>query len=177
MAVGSSRPGRPKGGLATPEFNVALFAFLLNYPWEFLQVPFYAEMPTMTHWDAVRFCTRAALGDVLIALLAFWSVAAVRRRAWIRCPDAPALFGFVAVGVVVTMGLEWHATVLQERWQYGELMPVLPLLGTGLAPLLQWLLLPPLIVWLARRQLLGEEYLLGRDHRTSGSGEYEEPDL
>ena len=50
--------------LATPEFNVALFAFLLNFPWEFLQVPFFAEMPTMAHWDAVLFCARATLGDV-----------------------------------------------------------------------------------------------------------------
>ncbi len=39
--------------LVTPEFNVVLFAFLLNFPWEFLQVPFFAEMPAMVHWDAI----------------------------------------------------------------------------------------------------------------------------
>jgi hypothetical protein len=32
-------------------------------------------------------------------------------------------------------------------------MPRLPLLGTGLAPLLQWLLIPPLVAWLVRRQI------------------------
>jgi hypothetical protein len=146
--------------LATPEFNVALFAFLLNFPWEFLQVPFFVEMPTLGHWEAVKFCTRATLGDVLIALVAFWIVAGVRRRRdWLRCPDVKAIAGFVAVGIVITIGLEWRATVLQDRWQYAERMPTLPLLGTGLAPLLQWLALPPLIVWLARRQLLGVIYL------------------
>lgn len=170
MAMGPSRPGRLKRGLATPEFNVALFAFLLNYPWEFLQVPFFAEMSTMSHWEAVRFCTRATLGDVPIALVAYWVVAALRRRRdWLRCPDVKAIAGFVAVGIVVTIGLEWHATELQQRWQYAEGMPTLPLLGTGLAPLLQWLVLPPLIVWLARRQLLGERCLMTLGDR-AGAG-------
>ena len=29
-----------------PEFNIVIFALLLNFPWEFLQVPFYGGMPT-----------------------------------------------------------------------------------------------------------------------------------
>ena len=29
----------------TPEFNVALFAFLLNLPWELWQVPLFEHMP------------------------------------------------------------------------------------------------------------------------------------
>jgi hypothetical protein len=144
----------------SPTFNVALFAFLLNFPWEFLQVPFFAEMPSMEHWQAVRFCTQATLGDVLIALCAYWIVAMLRRdRGWILQANASAMFAFMALGVAATLGLEWHATVLQQRWQYSALMPRLPLLGTGLTPVLQWLLLPPLIVWLARRQILGHKYL------------------
>lgn len=165
--MGGRRPVRRM--LATPEFNVALFALLLNFPWEFLQVPFFAEMPAMAHWDAIIFCTRAALGDVLIALIAFWVVAALRRqRGWLLRPDARSILGFIAVGIVITIGLEWHATEIQQRWQYAEWMPTLPLLGTGLAPLMQWLVLPPLIIWLARRQLLGEACLQGIDHAASG---------
>ncbi|QOR38192.1 hypothetical protein HNO52_06465 [Billgrantia diversa] len=160
MAVGPSRPDRLKRMLAAPEFNVALFAFLLNFPWEFLQVPLFVAMPEMAHWDAVLLCTRATLGDVLIALAAFWVVAGLsRNRQWLLCPDACSLLLFIAIGVVITVGLEWHATELQHRWQYAERMPALPLLGTGLVPLLQWVLLPPMILWLARRQILGALYL------------------
>jgi hypothetical protein len=36
---------------------------------------------------------------------------------------------------------------------------VLPLLGTGLAPLLQWLLLPPLALGLSRNHLLGAAHI------------------
>lgn len=32
---------------SAPELHVALFAFLLNLPWEFLQVPLYVGMPTI----------------------------------------------------------------------------------------------------------------------------------
>ena len=61
--------------LDTPEFNIALFAFLLNLPWEFWQVPFFAGMPR------------------------------------------------------------------------------LPLLGTGMLPVLQWIVIPPLVLWFVKRQV------------------------
>jgi hypothetical protein len=54
----------------TPEFNVALFTLLLNYPWEFLQVPLFERMLQTQHWDAVKACSRAAAGDAVIALAA-----------------------------------------------------------------------------------------------------------
>ncbi|WP_017926759.1 hypothetical protein [Thioalkalivibrio sp. HL-Eb18] len=146
--------------LALPEFNVAVFAFLLNYPWEFLQVPFFDDMPTMPHWEAVVFCTRATLGDVLIALVAFWGVAALtRNRGWILHPTLRTVLLFVAIGVVITIGLEWHATEIDDRWQYADTMPTLPLLGTGLLPLIQWLILPLLLIWLVRRQVRGQRAL------------------
>lgn len=146
--------------LALPEFNVALFAFLLNYPWEFLQVPFFDDMPVMPHWEAVVFCTRATLGDVLIALAAFWGVAALaRNRSWILKPTLRTVLLFVAIGVVITIGLEWHATEIDDRWQYADTMPTLPILGTGLLPLIQWVILPLLLIWFVRRQVRGQRAL------------------
>lgn len=143
--------------LALPEFNVAVFAFLLNYPWEFLQVPFFDDMPTMPHWEAVVFCTRATFGDVLIALAAFWGMAAfTRNRSWILEPTLRAVLLFLAIGVVITLGLEWHATEIDDRWQYADTMPTLPILGTGLLPLIQWLILPLLLIWFVRRQVTGQ---------------------
>ena len=132
-----------------PESNVVLFAFLLNLPWELWQIPLFKNMPSLAHWDGVILCTRAALGDAAIALPAFWLVAAVAgTRDWIRRPTGITLGAFVAIGPVVTIVLEYWATQIGARWEYAEQMPRLPLLGTGLAPLLQWLLIPPLVAWL-----------------------------
>jgi hypothetical protein len=143
---------------SAPELHVAHFSFLLNLPWEFLQVPLYMGMPAMPHWKAVQACTQAALGDVVIALTAYWAVAVWhRRRDWLRGYGAKECLGFVLVGVGITVALEWYATLVSQRWEYAPLMPRVPWLGTGLSPLLQWLILPPLMLWMSRRQLLGSE--------------------
>jgi uncharacterized protein YacL len=140
------------GFFGLPEVNVAIFAFLLNYPWEFLQVPFFAGMAEAPHWDAVLFCSWATLGDVVIMLVAFWTVAAVARsRHWILRPSTAQILGFIGVGLLITLVFEWLATEVLDRWQYAEIMPTLPVIGTGLTPVLQWILLPPLTVWFVRR--------------------------
>lgn len=143
-----------RGILEAPETNVAIFAFLLNLTWEFAQVPLFAGMPSAEHWHAVLVCARATLGDVVIALVGFWTVAAsTRARTWVLRPTTAHVTGFVAVGLLITVVMEWLATRVLGRWTYAEAMPVIPLLEVGLAPLLQWIVLPPIVVWFVRRQL------------------------
>jgi hypothetical protein len=139
-----------------PEFNVALFALLLNYPWEFLQVPLYEHMPQAPHWEAVKACSRATAGDAVIALAAYGAVAVwLRSRDWVLKPTPAATLSFMGFGVLITVAVEWLALsgLWVERWSYSALMPVVPGLGVGLSPLTQWLVLPPLVLWLVQRQL------------------------
>lgn len=136
-----------------PELNVAIFAFLLNFVWEMWQIPFYEAMPGKPHLLAVWQCTRATFGDVLIMLVAFWTVAAIARsRGWMLQPNRRQMLGFVGMSVLITIGME-EISLQLGRWAYAEIMPTLPVLGTGLLPLAQWFVLPPLVVWLVRRQL------------------------
>ncbi|MGH8071414.1 MAG: hypothetical protein ACRERE_40540 [Candidatus Entotheonellia bacterium] len=140
--------------LELPELNIALFAFLLSFVWEMLQIPLFRGMQQMHHWDAVLICTQATLADVGIALTAFWTVAWLGSgRHWLLRPSTVQVAGFIAVGTIVTMTLELLATRVWNLWSYSELMPVIPFLGVGLVPLLQWMVLPPLVVWLVHRQL------------------------
>lgn len=137
-----------------PETNLAIFAFLLNLPWELAQVPLFAGMPTAQHWTAVLACGRATLGDVLVALVAFWAGAlAAGSRGWVVAPTRRRVAAFVAVGVLITIMMERLVTGPLGRWAYADAMPVLPVLEVGLSPLLQWIIVPPLIVWFVRRQL------------------------
>lgn len=43
-------------------------------------------------------------------------------------------------------------TVARAGWEYSALMPVVRFLGLeiGLSPLLQWMVIPPLALWLAK---------------------------
>jgi hypothetical protein len=74
-------------------------------------------------------------------------------RDWPLRPSAAQVAGFAAMGIIVTIAFELLATKVWGRWSYSEEMPVIPILEVGLIPLLQWMVLPPLIVWFVHRQL------------------------
>ncbi len=140
-----------------PEFSFFIFGVLLNFPWEFLQVPFFKGLPDAPHWDAVRLCAWATLGDGIIILIGYWTTAAAwRDRWWFMRPAVLKLAAFIAVGLIITILLEQLATSSSHpvwRWRYSEMMPLIPGIGIGLTPFLQWILIPPLVVWFSRRQL------------------------
>ncbi len=121
--------------LALPELNVVIFAFLLNFVWEFWQAPFYRGMPSAPHWQATKVCSLAAVGDAAITLMSFWVVVAFgHTRTWVREPPTTQVVIFTMTGIVVTVIAERVATEQFQMWAYADRMPTLPLLGTGLLP-------------------------------------------
>ena len=153
--------GTRSGGLGqAPELPVVLFSLVLHFVWEFIQVPTYTGMAGMAHWEGIKLCMSATFGDVGFALTAFWAASLVARsRDWILRPARIHAVIFVAVGIVLTVGFEYYYTNISLRWTYSDLMPLVPPLGTGLSPILQWLVIPPLVLWLTRRHLLGTQVL------------------
>jgi hypothetical protein len=140
--------------LSLPELNIVLFAFLLNFVWEMLQIPFFRGMTQAPHWDALLICLQATLGDVGIALAAFWTIAWLGRdRHWPTRPRPAQIAAFALVGLLITTAFEWLATQVWSLWSYSGLMPMIPFLGVGLVPLLQWIVLPPVVIWFVHRQL------------------------
>lgn len=148
------------GLLGRPSVNVAIFAFLLNYPWEFLQIPFYRDMPEARHWAGVLLCSIATLGDAAIMLFAYWLTSRLSRaREWALAPGRAELTMFIAIGLAITVLIERLALEADWGWRYAAGMPRVPLVGAGLAPTLQWLVLPPLTIWFVRRQVTGARQL------------------
>ncbi len=58
---------------------------------------------------------------------------------------------FLLAGLAITVALEWLNVYVWRNWAYSREMPVV--FGIGLTPILQWLLVPLLTLWLARRHL------------------------
>ena len=138
-----------------PEFNLAVFALLLNFPWEVLQAPLFEGMAAAPHSTVVGACLRATLGDAVIILLAHAGIVVVtRRRRWVLGAAPHEVAGFVAVGVGITAMIEWLATRWHwaQTWAYSIAMPVIPGIEIGLSPLLQWVIVPPIVLWFVRRQ-------------------------
>jgi hypothetical protein len=140
-----------------PETNLAFFAFLLHFPWELLQMPFYSPPPHFSTRDVILNCTLATAGDAALSVAAFWGAATVAGgRSWVLQPQSrSATASFIAIGLIVTLIVEILATGPWQLWQYSELMPAVPGFGVGLLPLLQWIILPLMLVAIVRRQLLG----------------------
>jgi len=127
----------------------------LSLLWELAQLPLY------TIWSkgspayiafAVVHCT---LGDALIGLL---SLALALTVTGSRAPRRWALRSVALitalVAVAYTVFSEWMNTVALRSWEYSDLMPRVQL-GTieiGLSPLTQWLVLPPLALYLCCRK-------------------------
>lgn len=147
---------RPAGLWDVPEVPVAFFSFLLHFVWEFVQVPVFAGMAEMAHWEAIKLCMSATFGDVGFALTAFWIASlAARSRNWLLRPQRLQILIFMGVGIALTVGFEYYYTNVSLRWTYSDAMSLVPPFGTGLSPLMQWLIIPPLVIWLTRRHLLG----------------------
>lgn len=137
----------------------------LNFVWEMLQAPLYEGMLTMPRWRAAAVCAQASAGDAVITLVAYGSVAvAVGSRAWLAVPRGARIAGYLGTGLALTIALEYLNVYGLGRWSYAAGMP--HVLGVGLAPIAQWLTVPFLILWLARRSLRREIVSTSRPRET-----------
>lgn len=140
--------------LATPEANLFLFAFLLNFVYEVWQSPYYEfyEKPFLI--DKIKDLTHCTFGDSVITLISGWVVSALAHsRYWILNPTRKSTLIFTSMGLVITLVTETYRVNVTRA--YG--VPVLAVPGLGISSLavLQWTILPPLVLYLARRHTLG----------------------
>jgi hypothetical protein len=144
-----SRPS-PGGGGRRPAM-IALELFTLNFLWEMLQMRFYSSMKGLPFWSAAWLCTRAAAADVgLLAVCYVITALVARHAAWPLHPTSKAIATFFALCLLATVAIERWA-IASGRWGYSDDMPMI--LGVGVLPLLQWILIPALSLLLFRAHL------------------------
>jgi hypothetical protein len=140
-----------------PSWLAALRRYLaatvaLHFVWETLQVPLdriWSEGSAYEIAFAVVHCTG---GDLLIALAALSAALALAGSArWPAHRFRAVGLLTIAFGAAYTIYSEWLNVNVRAAWSYAPGMPTLPPLGTGLTPLLQWLVVPTLALAAARR--------------------------
>lgn len=119
-------------------------AWIVNFGWEMAQAPLYAPMGPF--WTATAKCFRASLGDAGI-VATFWVLGAYIFESpdWFRRAGAMLIVALALLGGLISVGLE-RAALGGGRWAYGAAMPVIPGVRVGVAPVLQMMLLPSLIM-------------------------------
>jgi hypothetical protein len=142
-----------KGLISLPELNIVFFSFLLNFVWEALQTPFFVDISDQIN-TIIWYRFHCTLGDVVITLGSFWLVALISKtRTWFLNPTKGKLLLFVAFGVSYTIFSEIKNVSWNKLWGYSDLMPVIPSIEVGIIPLIQWIIVPPLLIFIVRRQL------------------------
>lgn len=126
-------------------------ALPLYFAWEMAQAPFFTGMPA--GWvKATLMCAQATLGDgVLVAAVAIAGTLLYRDRRWFVPPSLPRYVVAVVVGVALQIAVEWVMVYRLGRWGYASDQPILPIVGLGILPVLQPIVLLPLTFWLTAR--------------------------
>ncbi len=143
----SSGDARPWPQALRRYLGVSIAAHLA---WEILQLPNYTLGSTGTHRELAFAVLHCTIGDAMIAGLSLVVALALFARTGWPAAGVPRVYAAsLALGVVYTIYSEWLNTSVRGSWTYSDLMPIVPVIGTGLTPLLQWLVVPTLALWLA----------------------------
>ncbi len=121
-----------------------------NLAWEFAHMPLYTIWQTASGGRIAYAAVHCWLGDLLIAVACLGVAVLTTGRSWPIGRYWTTAIIATALGVASTIVLEWVNVDILGNWAYAPSMPTLPILGTGLSPLLQWFVLPPLAFVLAR---------------------------
>ena len=128
---------------------VSIVAGMLHFVWEWLHIPLYNNYDVLgSGWELTLWATA---GDVLYTLLILALVALIRGDPhWIQQPKENEYLAAGLLGGLVACMVEYKALAF-HRWAYAAAMPIVPVLGIGLSPLLQMILLTPAALYIATK--------------------------
>lgn len=129
--------------------KIMALSFILNLVWEMSQA--FLFMPHFSGAaDFIRVHVLAAFTDVVITLLILGPELFLSDRTssviWRRKRVAMN----VSLGFLAAVAIERYA-VSTGMWAYGPFMPIIPILGVGLTPVLQMAIIPSAISSVFRR--------------------------
>ena len=119
---------------------IFILAFLFNLIWEFFHARFYVHYQGNVITTLILI--KAALFDAALITLLYvvFLPLTLKKR----------LILITGITLVFAVGLERYA-LATKRWSYNSLMPVLPLIDSGLTPTIQLALLSLLVIFIIEK--------------------------
>ncbi len=137
-----------------------MYLFLLAVPlhliWEVAQIEAY-EFPETNLMRVAIGCFVPTLGDGLMTLIIYWAgLLGFLDWQWILHPGIRGYLFMMSIGLLLAVTVEWNALYRTGAWAYNENMITIPIIGVGLLPILQMIVLPPaialLLQWILRNR-------------------------
>ncbi|MEC9368878.1 MAG: hypothetical protein VX871_09340 [Pseudomonadota bacterium] len=120
--------------------------------WEVLHLPLYTLWKVSNARELAVAILHCTAGDMLIALSVLASaLVAAGTTAWPAAARLRVGLLTLMLGLGYTIFSEWWNVHVTKTWAYSDLMPVVPLTGIGVSPLLQWLVVPAMALAIASR--------------------------
>jgi len=141
------------------------FAAIFHLLWEFAHLPLYTIWQTGTARELAFAAVHCTAGDILIAMSTMlMSLFLIGDSAWPARKRGAVLALAIILAVGYTIFSEWLNIVVREAWAYRDIMPVVPVVNTGLSPILQWILVPSAAYTLATRAGRRSSEDVGHEH-------------
>lgn len=139
----------------------ALRTFLLvsgaiHLAWEVVQGPLYTIWWTGTAAEIAFAILHCTAGDLVILTSSLVAALVVFGQGWPVSPTSfrKVMLATITIGVAYTVYSEWVNVNVRGTWAYTAWMPRVPPFGTGLTPLLQWVVVPSLAFVVVRRRVI-----------------------
>jgi len=88
---------------------------------------------------------------VLLLAVSLAGALMFRDGLWFAPPSALRYSAVVLVGVALQIVVEWVMVHVLDRWGYAPSQPVLPVIGVGILPVVQPIVLLPLVFGMTAR--------------------------
>jgi hypothetical protein len=135
-----------------------LFMTVSNLAWESTHLPLYTLWAKSEISYLVFVVVHCTAGDLMIAFATLGI--ALLLVGDFRCPAIRfnRVLGLtLSLGIAYTLYSEWLNVSISQSWAYSDLMPVVPIIGTGVSPVAQWIFLPLFGLLFARKNFVDEE--------------------
>jgi len=124
-----------------------------NLAWEFAHMPLYTLWDTGSTGEIVFAALHCTGGDILIAMSTLLvALILFGTSQWPEYGYRLVAFAAIVFGLGYAVFSEWLNIEVRQTWAYRETMPVIPVIGVGLSPVAQWILLPGIAFWWAERR-------------------------
>jgi hypothetical protein len=138
------------------ELRFMLVAFLLSLIYELAHSPLYLFVDATTVWIKLYYIIHCSFRDLAPFLLGYHIVAIIVKK-WLWLYEDysfrnVALYTFFAFCYTIFSEL-YHVHILKS-WAFKASMPLVPILKIGITPFLQNLILPPIVVKIAKSTYL-----------------------
>jgi len=124
-------------------FTTFVLAFLLNFFWEVVQMPFYKA--TFFPAGHIAFCALASIADAIMVLLLYLGLGFIFRNPfWIQDVKWQRVVILIFTGATGAILSELRHLSL-GTWAYANSMLIIPMVNVGITPVLQFMILPLLV--------------------------------